>query len=168
MPASKKDVLDAAIQLEKDGHAYYLEAAAKSTNDVVRKVLESLAEDELRHITWIERHYPEAKSAEEANREFYKRLSSLFADVAEEEKEKVAASEDDLKALDHALALEYAASKSYKDWAADAEDAGVVELCRILAGVEHFHAQLIENTIQYLKKPGDWFMQEERWFFEGG
>ncbi|MBP7561555.1 MAG: ferritin family protein [Armatimonadetes bacterium] len=168
MPASKKDVLDAAIQLENDGRDYFLEAASKSSNDVVRKVLESLAEDELRHISWIQQHYPEAKSAEQANREFYQRLSGLFADVAEEEKEKVAASEDDLKALDHALSIEYATSKAYKDWAADAEDPEVVELCRILAGVEHFHAQLIENTIQYLKKPGDWFMQEERWFFEGG
>ncbi len=167
MPASKKDVLDAAIQLEKDGRNYFLETAAKSNNDVVRKVLESLAEDELRHIAWIEQHYPEAKSAEEANREFYRRLSALFADVAEEEKEKVAASEDDLKALEHALSIEHAASKSYADWANDADDPEVVELCRVLAGIEHFHAQLIDNTIEYLRKPGDWFMQEERWFFEG-
>jgi rubrerythrin len=168
MSVSKQDVLDSAIQLEKDGREFFLETATKADNDIVRKVMESLAEDELRHIDWIEQHYPEAKSAEEANREFYKRLSGLFADVGEEEKEKVAASEDDLKALDHALAIEHKASNAYKEWAKDAEDDEVAELCRVLAGVEHFHAQLIENTMQYLKKPGDWFMQEERWIFEGG
>jgi rubrerythrin len=168
MPATKQDVLNSALQLEKDGRAFYLEAAGRATSDVVKKVLESLAEDELRHIAWIEKSYPEARSAEAANREFYQRLSGLFADVAEEEKDRAAASDDDLKALDYALDIEYKASAAYNAWEDDAVDGEVKDLCHVLAGVERFHAQLIQNTIEYLKSPGDWFMQEERWFFEGG
>ncbi len=41
-------------------------------------------------------------------------------------------------------------------------------LGEVLVGQERFHRQLLENAKEYLQNPGDWFLQEERWNFEGG
>jgi rubrerythrin len=45
-----KDAIKTAIQMEKDGHAFYTKAAGQTKNDLGRTVFESLAADELVHL----------------------------------------------------------------------------------------------------------------------
>jgi rubrerythrin len=58
--------------------------------------------------------------------------------------------------------------KAYAEWAEEAEAEDVKQLCTVLADAERFHRELLENTKEYFQKPGDWFMQEEGWMFDGG
>jgi rubrerythrin len=162
MGITRDEVVAQALQLERDGRKFYLEAAAKSGSEIVKQVLTGLADDESLHIQWIESELG-VNDPDIPNRELYGKLRAVFAD----EPDRAAATKDDLDALNYALAIEKKASTTYAQWSEEADCDAAKELCRVLAGVEKFHAQLIENTLEYLAKPGDWFQQQERWFFEG-
>jgi len=168
MAVTKDEVVRAAVQLERYGRSFYLDAAQKASNPMTRRMFESLADDETLHIEWIEKMEPGAKNAGEANRDTYQRLRHIFGDVPENDVKKAATAKKDLEAIDLAIDREEKARSAYAEWAKDSDNADVKHLCTILADVERFHRELLENTREYFQKPGDWFMQEERWMFDGG
>lgn len=168
MPETRDDVARAAVQLERDGRIFYLDAAEKAQSDLTRKMFASLADDELKHIEWIEKMLPDVDTAAEANRNLYQRLSHIFADVPEAKLRRIATSENDVEAINAAIVIEKQAVAAYEKWQAEAEDIDVKKLCNLLSGVERFHVQVLMNTLEYFEHTPDWFMQEEQWNFEGG
>lgn len=167
MAIGKQEVIKAAVQLERDGREFYLDLAKRASNRLSRRMFESLADDETRHIEWIENLSPGAKNAEAANRDIYGRLCHIFQEVPETEKQK-AASQDDIKAVNLAVDMEEKSRLAYHRWMSESQSEEVRHLCKVLADAERFHRELLENTIEYLQRSGDWFMQEERWIFDGG
>ena len=63
--------------------------------------------------------------------------------------------------------LLFTQAAAYAKWAEETDDEDVRALCTALVGVEEFHRQVLENTLQYFEQTADWFMQEEQWNFEG-
>jgi len=45
MPIGQQDIFQAAVQLESDGRKFYIEAAEKSSDKLVRRVFEPLADE---------------------------------------------------------------------------------------------------------------------------
>ena len=171
--------IKAAIKLEEDGRAFYLEAAGKSTNVQAKKTFESLAADETKHIEWIKEQTAGAGPRHElcaptagvldaaaANRELYVRLKGIFADVSPEA--ATASADEDIKAIDTAIGMEDKSVEAYTDWAENGPSDAIRKLGSMLVGIEKFHRQVLENAKEYLTSPGDWFMQEEGWSFDGG
>lgn len=167
MGATSQEVVHAAIQLERDGREFYLEAAGKSSNELGRKMLESFAADELNHITWIEAISEGSAPEVEPADGIYSRLKGIFAEAPAEVRRAAAGSPGDTAAIRIALGMEDKSVEAYEEWAADADDAPVRELCGKLAEAERQHRRLLENTMEYLENTGDWFMQEEGWIFDG-
>ena len=169
MATTKHDIIEAAIQLERDGHQFYLGLAAKASSDLARQMFESLADDELVHIEWIERELaPGEEVAVGAKKKTYDRLRGIFADVPEELRNAAASSEDDIEAVNSAIRMEEESRAAYLKWADDTDSDDLRNLCSVLADQERFHREALENTIQYLQSTGDWFMAEEGWHFDGG
>ena len=164
---SKQEVVQAAMQLEKDGIAFYQDAATKTSSDLVRKMFESLADDEYDHIEWIKRSVPGVTEVQKINRQLYDRLRPIFADVPEATLRELAKSKSDVDAINFAISIEQKSIDAYEEWSKNAEAPDVRVLCDILAGVEQFHRQVLANTLEYLEHTPDWFMQEEQWNFEG-
>ena len=50
-----KDAIATAIQMEKDGYAFYTKASAQTTNQSGSKIFASLAQDELLHLETFKR-----------------------------------------------------------------------------------------------------------------
>ena len=167
MGKTKDEILATAIQLEQDGREFYLDAAAKVSNDLARKMLTSLADDEVRHIEWIKQIDPGATSAASINKALYQRLKGIFADAPPEVRNTAVTSEDDFQPLKLAIEMEEKAEQAYTSWGEEAEQDSVKHLCNVLADTERFHRQVLQNTISYLKEPSEWFMKEENWNFEG-
>lgn len=168
MSGGKDDVLQTALQLERDGRKFYIDVAARTSSELVKKMFESFAEDEVRHIEWIQNLSSGGVTAGAANRELYGRLRHVFADVPENVRLSAELSEDDLKALDIAIDLEKKARIAYGKWADESDVEDVRDLCRTLEGMERFHEEVLNNTKTYLDRTADWFLQEEQWNFEGG
>ena len=167
MAVTRDDVTQAALQLEDDGRMFYLDVAEKASNDLAKRMFESLAHDELDHVEWIKQMVPGVDTAGTANRRLYARLRHIFADVPEERLRKIAASEGDVQAINVALDMEKKSVEAYDKWAGESEDDDVRKLCGMLADIERFHVQVLGNTLEYLEHTADWFMQEEQWNFEG-
>ncbi len=167
MSETREDVVRAAVQLERDGRKFYLEAAERASSTEVRKMFASLADDEADHIRWVERAAADVDTAAEVNRRLYGRLRFIFADVPEAQLRRLAASERDTEAIRFAIDIEDKSVAAYETWARECEDEDVRKLCQMLVGVERFHRTALENTLEYFEHTADWFMKEEQWNFEG-
>jgi len=167
MAVTPEEVARAATQLERDGRMFYLDVAEKTENELARRMFESLADDELDHIAWIEELLPGVDTAATANRRLYERLRPIFADVPEAAVRRLGRSDDDVQAINAALDMEKKSVDAYETWANDAAEDNVRILCQTLAGIERFHIQVLSNTLEYFEHTPDWFMQEEQWNFEG-
>ena len=167
MTETRKEVLESAVQLERDGRKMYLELAGKASNELASQMYVSLAEDEMKHIKWIgqvvDGNSPEMTDVGET----YERLRGIFADAPQSFKDRATASEDDSDSLELALEMENKSAEAYEKWAQESEAAEVKALCERLAQFERGHRQILEDTLEYLNKTGDWFMEQERWIFDG-
>lgn len=161
-----EDAISAAKRLEADGHRFYLDAAGKASNESTRKMFTALAGDEARHLEWLEKLTPGVGSAAEANRALYGSLKDVFGGTSSAEAAE--GTESDVEAIDFAIGIEDKSIAAYSEWAEKGGNEEIRKLGGVLVGQERFHRQLLENAKEYLERPGDWFMQEERWNFEGG
>ena len=167
MPETKPQILHAAAQLERDGHKFYVSAAARASNQLARKMLESFAIDERLHLQWIEQLSGGKVPKTSPPGEIYSRLRDIFAN-APQTLRQAAASTDDIQAVDTAIGMETKSADAYANWAKDAPDADTRALFATLVQFERNHREILENTREYLDRTGDWFMQQEGWIFDGG
>jgi len=168
MALTKQDIINGAIRLEEDGIKFYREIADKTKNETTRKMFESLAADEEKHIEWIENLAPDVETSKEFNKNLYDRLKNIFADAPKKLKDEAEATEDDMMAIDIAIGMEVKSHDEYKRFADETDDQEIKSLFTILADIERFHRDVLQNSKEYLDAPHDWFMQEEQWMFEGG
>jgi len=167
MATEKQDVIAAAIRLEQDGRQFYLDAAAGSDSTLAQETFQALADDELRHIEYIRQISAGDDSLQTVNQRVYQRLRGIFADVSDDVREAVASASRDIEALDLAMEREEQSRVAYEQWREQAETEELRSLCELLEGAELFHRQLLENVIEYLEHPSDFFLREERWIVEG-
>ena len=59
--------IKAAIQMEKDGYAFYKKAAAQTSNEMGQSIFESLAKDELIHLDVFEKIFNKALGEKQWN-----------------------------------------------------------------------------------------------------
>jgi rubrerythrin len=165
----KQDIINAALRLEEDGRGFYLSAASTAANDVARKTFESFAKDEENHIRWLKSILGEGddKADPAAVKAIYGALRGIFADVPEEQKGQLAATDDDIKGIGIAIGKEEESIAAYQEWADGSDDAEVKELFNVLVAAEKNHRELLNNARTYLESTGDWFMGEEQWSFDG-
>ncbi|MBN2135421.1 MAG: ferritin family protein [Acidobacteria bacterium] len=168
MGITREEAVNMAIQLEEDGIKFYRDIASKTSNELTKKMFESLAEDEVRHIEWIKNVAPDVATSKEFNEATYKRLKGIFSDAPAEVIASAKATEEDVKAIDIAIGMETKSREEYLRYATGNNEPAVQKLFNMLADVEKFHAELLENSKEYLNTPADWFMQEEGWMFDGG
>ena len=168
MTMETREVVSAAVKLEEDGIEFYKSAAEKSSNELVKRMFSSLADDECNHIKWIQEQTTDEIDPGAASDKYRTLLRGVFRDAPAGVKEAAGHSESDLKAADLALEMEKKSVDAYAKWAQEAGSEDVKELCVKLADYERFHCKIIQNMIQYFKEPGDWFAEDEQWNFEGG
>ena len=60
-----KEAIQTAIQMEKDGHAFYTKAAAQTSSEMGAKIFESIAKDELVHLETFKKMFEEVLGADE-------------------------------------------------------------------------------------------------------
>lgn len=168
MGITREEVINTAIKLENDGIKFYRGIASETHNELTRKMFESLADDEMKHIEWINNLAPNVKTSGEFNEKLYTRLKKIFAEPADKIKEAARGTDDDIKAINIAIDMEKQTQNEYLRFSDETEDPELEKLFTILADIERFHADILQNSKEYLDSPHDWFMQEEGWMFDGG
>jgi rubrerythrin len=166
-----------AIELEKKGFDFYTQTAAKTKNPLAASTLNGLAQRELDHLEKIKEFYKNLTGEEKLGSDWLKsievppRKEELLRTILNKLKgslEKKFETEKDInEAYKIAEGLERDSYTLYEKISKESSDEIAKKFYAALALEEREHYAILEDTLQYLDNPGDWFKKEERWIVEG-
>jgi rubrerythrin len=164
--------LQVAVQMEIDGKEFYLKASRDSSNDMGRKLLESLSVEEDLHRQKFEKIYQALQqkkswpSVEPAS-EFNQHLKTLFARQAEEIGTSIIPLSTEIEAVETAMDMENKSYDFYKSRSKNASYPAEKDFYDIIAAEETVHHRLLRDYYDYLKNPVQWFQQKEHPLMDG-
>jgi len=179
-------VLRRAVENEREGYRFYLEAAERSADPAGQGTFRTLAKDEERHLAILLVEYdsltagqgwvaPEEALAREVEVDITK---SLFPgeELAAQEKSPfeapfaaydVGGLEGDLAALEFGMDVEEKFYQMYEQAAAETDDAVGRQAYQFLMKEENRHYKLLQEARDYLSDNKHWWDAWELPFFEG-
>lgn len=167
-----------SIELEEKGYDFYKLTAAKTGNPLAAATLASLADRELEHIKRINEFYASLTGgkpvdakwliAVETPPEKRELLQPILQKLKTSLDKKFTSTADIDEAYKIAEDLETESYELYDKIAGKADNEYAKKFYTALAQEEREHYAILDETLQYLKTPGDWFKLQERWIVEGG
>jgi len=164
--------LQIAIQMEIDGKEYYLKASRDSSNELGKKLLQSLAAAEDIHRQKFGEIYNAIR-----NKNFWpitdfqpdggQGLRTIFARVTEEMSSTIKASTTELDAIQTAMDMENKTYDFYKSQGAKADYDAEKDFYQTLAAEEREHHLILLDYYEYLKNPAGWFVKKEHTSLDG-
>ena len=167
------EALQIAVQMEIDGKEYYLKASQQSSNELGKKLLESLAREEDTHRQKFEEIYnaiqgKKAWPTTDFQPDGGKRLRTIFAMVTEEMGSNIKAPATELDAIQTAMDMENKTHDFYKSQGGNATYDTERDLYETLAAEEREHHLILLDYYEYLKDPAGWFVKTEHPSLDGG
>jgi rubrerythrin len=167
------EALQLALKMEGDGRQFFLEARDKATHPLAKETFQSLAEWELEHMRIIEQFHASLKDTGEwesveqlqtKKGEATKTFKTAFQKVRENIDETVKAKADDLEAYRIAKDIESKLIVFYQEQAKQTSSNNAKRFYDFMADQEREHYQILDNSLQYLENPAQWFERGE-WLF---
>jgi rubrerythrin len=162
--------------MERKGHSIYTAAAAKTENKLGRATLEAIAAKELDHIKAIQSfcQLPDEKAGQISQqiediryRDKKDYISNIMEKIRWVLEERITANPDLVEAYSVAMDLEKQSYDFYEKLYQEASNPKVKDFLKFLMGEENNHYEILQETLEYLDHPGDWFREQERWLVEG-
>ena len=160
------DALELAVKMEKDAISFYTEAARKTKSSSGKKMFQTIALDEQRHLEMITQLIS-GLNITHKDVSPLQNMKTVFASMKDEMMKKVAATSDELEAFKIAMGMEKEGVAFYKQTLAGAKKEKERVLLEMLIKEEQQHYDLFANTYQFLESTGNWFLWEERGIVEG-
>jgi rubrerythrin len=165
--------LQNAIQMEIDGKEFYLKASGASKNELGRKLLQSLADEEDEHRRVFEDIYKNISIKKGwPDKEFHpdggRGLRTIFARALDEMDADIKAMPDDLDAVETAMAMENKTFDFYRSQSRKAAYNAERRFYEALASQEEEHHRVLLDYYEFLKNPAAWFVQKEHPSLDGG
>jgi rubrerythrin len=151
--------MDLAMQMEKDGEAFYRHLADKTANSGLRNILGLLAADEAKHYQVLQK-MKEAFKAELPSTPILSKSKNIFQLLREEKNwDALPGSQADL--YRKAKEIETQSFKFYMDKARETGDARSQKLFFLIAEEEKRHEFLLEHILQFISRPQTWLENAE-------
>jgi rubrerythrin len=155
-----KEAIKTAIQMEKDGYAFYQKAAAQTTSEMGAQIFTSIAQDELVHLETFKKMFADAVGKEEFDAlvesgNKYTKLPIFPKDL--KSAEGTSADADELDALNIAMGAEKDAIDFYGKIRDKCEDD---EFCKIIDKIidqEKSHYSILQGEFDHLSNTGFWY-----------
>jgi rubrerythrin len=161
------DALEIAVKMETDAIAFYTEAAYKTKYPAGKKMFDSVAADEKRHLAMINQIIKGIGATHQESNPI-KNIKTVFESLKNEMMKKVEATQDELEAFKIAMQMEKEGKQFYEKTLAMVKTDKEKALFRRLIHEEEQHYEIFANTYQFLSDTGNWFLWEERGIVEGG
>jgi rubrerythrin len=159
------DIFDFAMQMEKDGQAYYEKLADQSENSVLRQILLNLALDEVKHYNIFKRFkegdMSASKEMETVGTKVIENAKNIFQEMSKEPFPG-AFSADVRAAWVEAQKIEKKSEDFYREKAGEVETESMKNTILKIADEEHRHWVLIDNVLQFLDRPRQW-LEDAEW-----
>lgn len=154
------DAIKTAIQMEKDGHAFYKKAAAQTISEMGRTVFESLAADEFVHLDTFQKIFQGKIDAVEW--ETLVQSNTKYGDVSVFPKdlkamENANPDSDELDALRMGMDSEKEAIDYYTSILNSTSDAEVKEILGEIISQEKNHYRVLQQEFSHLSSTGLWY-----------
>ena len=155
-----KEAIKTAIQMEKDGYAFYQKAAAQISSDMGRSVFEGIAKDELVHLDVFQKLFEEKVGKSEwddlVNSSKKYREIPIFPKNLKEV-EGVDPDTNELDALRIAMDSEREAIDYYTVIWENSNDDEVKKILDKIIEQEKNHYLLLEQEFSHLSSTGYWY-----------
>ncbi|MFA5074233.1 MAG: ferritin family protein [Nitrospirota bacterium] len=161
------DSLQMALKMETDAIQFYTEAAEKTKFPVGKKMFQTVAEDEKRHVEMIN-HIIQGLQITSQDVSPLANIKSIFERMKNDMMKKAEASPDELEAFKIAMNMEQESVDFYKKTLAGATKEKEKALLERLIQEEEEHYRIFSNTYFYLENTRSWFLWEERAIVDGG
>ena len=152
------DILDYALQMEKDGEQFYREIAQKTSNEGLRTILTMLANEEVKHYLAIESmrqnkyQMTETTVLDDARNIFIKMKNQDETFEPDQEQTEFYARAQEIEKKSQQFYLEKAGQTNNDDQK---------KLFERLAKEEQKHYFLLENIIAFVSRPKQWLENAE-------
>lgn len=175
MPKRDLTILKAAIKMEEDGRKFYIKSSRAAKNLPARRLLTSLADEELKHIERITEIYNGLKENKSwadfekfISKEAKAKMRLAFRPLSEGESKRIKADPSNLEAIKLAMKKE---KLSYDFYNGQAKATGLL-IARVfydrLKEEEEHHYDLLEEAYSLLSDAASWFVKQEGRIMEGG
>jgi len=160
------DALELAVNMEKDAIAFYTGAAKKTKSPAGKKMFQTIAQDETRHLEMITQLI-KGLNMTHTDVSPMRNVKTIFETMKDDMMKKIAATSDELEAFKIAMNMEKEGVEFYKKTLAGSKKEKERTLMEMLIQEEKQHYDLFANTYQFLSRTGSWFLWEERGIIEG-
>ena len=154
------DILEFAKKLELEGEAYYSHLARTSPSKAIAGIFTLLSHEEHYHFTLFESWKKEIPHAPPVESDIIGKAKDVFAELAKSEK-PLAEVSDGPQAYAKALELEQKSIAYYSDAQTKTDMPEHRTLFKFLIKEEKKHAVLMENLIEFVKRPSEWLENAE-------
>ena len=169
-------ILKSAVEMENNGYKIYMDASEKTSNKFGKQTLKAIADKELDHIAAINEFIAQLSAgtvdigraiANINPKDKKEYIAALVKDLRSELSATIVEDSDLEKAYRVAMSFEKGSYDLYKKLSEEINDPQSVKFFEFLMGEENTHYELLQETLEYLNNPGDWFKEQERWIVEG-
>jgi len=151
------NIYDYAIQMEKDGEAYYRELGQKSNAEGLQFIFNLLADEEVGHYTILEKMKesdPEAVLSEK-EKDVLQSAKNIFAEM-QEKMDEIDFNLPQVEFYRHALETEEKSIEYYLEMSQKVDSEAYQTIFLNLAKEEKKHKFLMENLITFVSRPNTW------------
>jgi rubrerythrin len=166
--------LEKAIEIERQGEAFYKEAAEHIQDPMGKAVFQTLAREEVQHVRLLQAEYETIRNEQEWMELDEARVCEpqsplkLFPDERDAAL-MIPADATDLDALKLAMKFEEDGYHGYAKAGAETDDPKGKKVFDFLARQENSHYAFLQKTHEYLATEGAWYFDEEEFpMFDGG
>ena len=156
------NIFEYAMQMEKDGEKYYRELANKCHAPGFERILNWMADDEVRHYQILEELNAKTKYSELLETDILKNTKNVFQQM-KDEKEALQCPPTEVDLYKKALEIEQKSQQFYLDEAEKEENHPQREILLHLAKEEGKHIRILQNLVDFVSKPETW-LEDAEWY----
>lgn len=167
------EALKIAIQMENDGKEYYAKLSQQTSNELGKKLLETLSCEEDYHRQRFEEIYYAIRNKKEwpsisLQTDTGEMLRSIFFSATEKITAEAKTFASEIEAVKEAMEMENRSYDFYKTRENNASHPAESKFYQSLAAEEKEHHLVLLDYFEYLKDPAAWFAAKEHPSLDGG
>jgi rubrerythrin len=153
------NIIDYALQMEKDGEAYYRDLAAQAENTGIKQVFDILADAEAEHYeTFMQ--MKENHPVNRKDRDHISRIKNLFTEMKAQGSQ--GGDSEQIAIYTKARDVERKSQETYQQKASEISDPEQKSICLQIAEEEGKHYMILDNLIEFLQHPDTW-VEDAEW-----
>ncbi|MCK5716535.1 MAG: ferritin family protein [Thiomargarita sp.] len=152
------DILEYAMQVEKEGEAHYRKLAERSSNPGLKKILIEMAESEVEHYN-IFQAFKEHANIPTLNDAIFPHVKDIFSGMTLDPSMEVKS--DEIALFRQIQIHEKKSQEFYQNKAQEVDDPILKEMLLKIADEEGKHYQVLGGLIDFLSNPAQWLADAE-------